>query len=43
MSKALADILLKDKIITAQQYQEALSFSQKNNTQPLNYLINKKN
>jgi type IV pilus assembly protein PilB len=42
MSKALADILLKDKIITAQQYQEALSFSQKNNTQPLNYLIDKK-
>lgn len=42
MSRALADILFKDRVITSQQYQEALRSTHGPNDSPVRILINKK-
>ncbi|MGE4232211.1 MAG: type IV-A pilus assembly ATPase PilB [Bacteriovoracia bacterium] len=42
MSKALADILLKDKVITQQQYDDAINANKASGEGPLHYLIRQK-
>lgn len=42
MSRALADVLLKDKIITPQQFQEAADANQQRGESLVRFLINKK-
>ncbi len=42
MSRALADVLLNDKLITQQQHQEALSAAKSPQASIIRYLINKK-